>query len=426
MKESGNNKPNTHTDWESASSWFGERQNDRINTSGGRYSHENQQRVLRENTPGSKKERNEVSRINSDINSVSRVNTGGGNVPSAKRNASKKTSAKGKSSRHRVNRNSGKSNDELRREHAEKTRKKRKRRIIEWFVFTALIFVAVFIVASLTVLFHIEEINVEGETRYSAEEIIECSGIEKGDNLWLTLTSDVYERLSYSLPYIGSVKIKRSIPSGITVIAEEAVPEYAVKNGKSFIIVDKNDKVLELKSKKSGKIPIISGVDASASEAGRKLKSDAYENYSTAKEIIKQANENSIAITSVNVKDANNISAVCIGKIRLDFGSASQLSEKLKMANEVISKLKSEGSLSEGVINLKSTTKAFYRDGSIDETEPTSEKIKETRPSDSEETQTDINNTSQPTEKVSENTTESESTTKSDSSIPAPPAQRPE
>lgn len=409
MKKSGNNRSNTHTDWESASSWFGERQNDRINTAGGRYSRENEKGLSGERA---QRERTEPERRAPVKN---RNSTKPANPSSSKKSTAKKAEIRGISSYRAKNRNSGKSNDELRREHAEKTRKKRKHRIIGWFILTALIFVAMFIVASLTVLFHIEEINVEGDTRYSREEIIECSGIEAGDNLWRTLTSDVYERLSYSLPYIGKVKIKRNIPSSITIVTEEAVPEYALRNGKRFIIVDANDKVLELKAKKSGKVPIVEGVDASLSEEGRKLVSDAYESYSTAKEIIEKAKENSIELSKIKVQDTNDISAVCEKKIRLDIGSASQLDEKLKMANEVISKLRSEGSLGEGIINLKSATKAFYRDGYIEETEPVKEKKKEKTSSDKK--QTGENSTSENRAEVKE---------KNSSDIPAPPSQRPE
>lgn len=368
MKESEKN--NTHTDWQSASSWFGERQNDRINTSAGKYS----ERKVQEG-------RREAQRPNSSAS----PNRSGHTSSSAGRPAEKKTAGqqnirtkvKTASSVSRKNRDSGKSKDELRLEYAEKTRKRRKRKIIEWFVFTALIFAAIFVAASLTVLFHIENISVEGDTRYTAEEIIEASNVKTGDNLWRTSTKTVSGNVSTKLPYVLNVKLQRKIPSGLTLVVKETSPAYAVRNSKRYTLIDEYDKVLEIKAKKTAGSLIIMGINVSDSQTeGHKLETELYENYSAAKNIFKSAEDNGIKLVKISVKDLNNISAVTSKKIRLDIGSSGQLDEKMKMAGEVIDKLTEENSLSEGAINLKSATKAFYKEGSSKITEATEENSK--------------------------------------------------
>lgn len=369
MKENDNNRPNS-SDWRSASDWFSQKQNERINTSHGLNDPESRNAYLRE------QERRRMSESEPYMPYEERPVRREARQPEITKAKGRDSKKKRKEKRRfdefsRKNRNSGKSKDELRREYAEKTRKRRKRRIAEWFIFTALIFAAIFVVASLTVLFPIEEITVQGDTRYSAEEIIEASGVETGDNLWRTSASAVSGKVSTELPYVGSVKLSRTIPSAMTFIVEETSPAYAVKNGKRYILIDEQGKILELRAKKSGKTIIFEGLKLVNAQAGHKIEPEIPETYQTAKEILQCASENNIKLKSVNVGDTNNISAVCNKKIRLDLGAATQLSEKMKMANEVILKLKEEGSLNEGVINLKSTTKAFYKDGPIKEPETT-------------------------------------------------------
>lgn len=381
------NEKNSSGGWESASDWFNQRQNERINTSRGRYDPRN--------TPSPERERINRSGETKAARpaDTSRRTADSGNVRSRQNKQPAANSKKGVKGSVRVAKNGGsdKSKDELRREYAEKTRKRRKRRIVEWFAFTAMIFVAIFIVLSLTVLFNIKEIEVEGDTRYTAEQIIEASGIKNGDNLWRTATSEVSKSVSTALPYIGSVSLSRKIPSTVVIIPEETSPEYAIANEKRYVLVDKSDKVLEAKAKKSGGLPVLEGLKAQQIKEGYVFEAEVPENYQAAKYIFGVCADNGIKVKKLNMKDQNDIFAVCDEKVRLDFGSATQIDEKIQMANEVMTKLREEGSLREGVINLKSTTKAFYKDGPIETT------------------------TEKPTEKTQSQTHESTDTAASDS-----------
>lgn len=353
--------------------------------------------------------------------------------------------------------NSGKSNDELRREFAEKTRKRRKRRVHERSALIVLLFAAILTAASLTILFRINEIQVEGETRYSYEEIVSSSGIEMGDNLWRTLFSDSTEKnVSTALPYIGKVKMSYKIPSTLILQPQETTPVYALKKGKRYILVDESDKVLELNSKTPSKSVVIAGVSTAGSAEGMKLSKSTSEKYETAKGIFLCSSDSGIKLKSINVSDLNNIFAVCDKKIRLDFGSSTNIEEKIKMAHEVMNELEAEGSLNEGVINLKSLAKAFYKEGSADApattlrpteavpvtdengNEVTSEASLTTDPGTTAEstlvpTESTTESMSQSAESVTESTTAaSELATQgttagftSGDSIPEPPAQRP-
>lgn len=411
MKNNGNNKSSTNTDWSSASSWFSEKQNGRINTSAGRYD------------TGSRAPKNERSEsVYPERHRETTAKTGSNTKGAGKATQKKKKAVEIRPLPSFQKKQSvSKSKDELRLEHAEKTRKRRKRRIIEWFIFTALIFAVIFVVASLTVLFHIEEIGVEGESRYSQEQIIEASGVKNGDNLWRTMTGDVSENVSTALPYIGRVKLSRKIPSRLILVVEETAPEYALRSSKAYTLVDAYGKVLELGVKKSGGCIIVDNLSLSEAQPGKRLVAENPESYDIIKDIVECADKNGIKITEINTGDTNNICALCSEKLRLDFGSATQLSEKMKMANEVISKLREEDSLNEGTINLKSTTKAFYKEGSASLTGPVKSEKKKSGKNKSK-------NAEEVTDKAKEAETQAPASGKtvSGENIPEPPSERPQ
>lgn len=270
------------------------------------------------------------------------------------------------------------SNDERRKAYAEKARKKRKRNVIKALFFTVVIAAAILTALSLTVLFKIETITVSGDTRYFQKQIIEASGVSLGDNLWRTTSGNVTQTLSASLPYVGSVHVVRNIPSGVELEITEALPVYSIEKSKKYILLDGNDKVLEEKSEKKGDTILLKGIDLLNTKPGTTLTVKSPESLAAAKDIIARASENGLKLTEINVTDINLISAVYNGKIKLDFGSESDMESKLKMAKEIIAKLEEENNKSEGTINLKSVTKAFFKEGTISTTKSTSKKNNKT------------------------------------------------
>lgn len=268
------------------------------------------------------------------------------------------------------------SNDERRRAYAKKARKKRKRNVIKALLFTVIIAAAILVSLSLTVLFKIESITVSGDIMYTDEQIIESSGVELGDNLWRTTSKNVTAELSTSLPYVGSVKVKRTIPSTIELEVTQAVPTYSIEKSKKYILLDENNKVLEEKAEKKGDTIQIKGIDLLNTKPGTVLTVKSPESLNAAKDIVSKAEANGIKLTEVDVSDINLLSAVYNGKIRLDFGSESDMDEKLKMAKEIITKLEDENSKQEGTINLKSVTKAFFKNEEINTTAATTKKNK--------------------------------------------------
>ena len=109
----------------------------------------------------------------------------------------------------------------------------------------SLIIILVVVAAGSAVFFRVEEITVEGEGRYTADEIIAASGVEQGDDLFLIDRAGTAQKIYTALPYVESVSIHRSLPDGLVIRVTERLPAALVQGGEGWWIIDKMGMVLE-------------------------------------------------------------------------------------------------------------------------------------------------------------------------------------
>lgn len=105
-----------------------------------------------------------------------------------------------------------------------KETKYRKRRTSILCGILAVLVSAVAVVTACTVFFRVESVAVEGNERYSAEEILAAAAIELGSNLPLTAGELLQDRICTTLPYIESVKVEKHLPTRLVLVVKEAPP----------------------------------------------------------------------------------------------------------------------------------------------------------------------------------------------------------
>ena len=102
-----------------------------------------------------------------------------------------------------------------------RTRRRGRGRFGLLFKVLCLLALVVALTAGATVFFRVEVVSVEGNQRYTREEIAEVAGIQQGDNLYAWNKFQVAERLLQTLPYIGEVSIRRVLPSTVVITVSE-------------------------------------------------------------------------------------------------------------------------------------------------------------------------------------------------------------
>lgn len=103
------------------------------------------------------------------------------------------------------------------------------------------------VVGGSIVFFRVETVEVEGNGRYTSQEIAAVTGIEQGDNMFLLNKYEIIDRLEQELTYLDRVVIRRSLPSTIRITVTECTVAASVwdEGTQEWWLVSAGGKLLE-------------------------------------------------------------------------------------------------------------------------------------------------------------------------------------
>lgn len=122
--------------------------------------------------------------------------------------------------------------------------KKRVRRII-FYTGLFLIVTTVFLLVAFAVFFKVRTINVIGNSRYSLDDINKVLPVKLNANLYSFRADDVELIIKKELPYVGSVKVTRTIPSTLNIEIVEATPAMYINIGNDYYLLSSELRVLD-------------------------------------------------------------------------------------------------------------------------------------------------------------------------------------
>jgi cell division protein FtsQ len=125
---------------------------------------------------------------------------------------------------------------------AQPARKRKKRSAL--FAPVAFLLVCTALVLALSVFFRVSNVEVEGNARYSEEEIIAASGIEQGDNLFFVNRFAAMSRINAKLPYIETAEINLKMPNRLKITVTESVAVACVGAEDGTWAIDRSCKLL--------------------------------------------------------------------------------------------------------------------------------------------------------------------------------------
>lgn len=137
------------------------------------------------------------------------------------------------------------------------------------YLFISAVIITTIFTLSMMLIFKIKYITVNGNISYSSSEIINKSAIFQGENLILCNSYRAIQLIEQELPFIGSVEIKKKIPSTLEINVTETLPLAVIKlqNG-TFALIDKNCKVLDLTDQITADLSLIKGVTIDSVKTG--------------------------------------------------------------------------------------------------------------------------------------------------------------
>lgn len=190
-------------------------------------------------------------------------------------------------------------------------KEKRKQRIKAFIkgMIAVTIIIGAMLALSLSPLFKLEKIEVEGNSKVTNEEIINLSKIQKGNNIFLVNNNSVINKIKEN-SYIENVKIKKLLPDRIVIEVEERQATYALKYEEKYIYINNQGYILEI-AESTNNLPQILSYRTSIDKikVGGRLSEEDLELLGTVLKIMEAANNNGIGnlITSIDIANKNDI-----------------------------------------------------------------------------------------------------------------------
>ena len=259
-------------------------------------------------------------------------------------------------------------------------RKKNRRKKLIIRATLCAIFLIAGVILALTMFFNISEITVTGDTVYSVDDIIEKSGVQIGDNLIFVSKNKINEQIATELPYVGSVKIKRHLPTSLELIITKTDAVYAVVINGYYTLLDENGKVLEKDLEYVGENIILLNLGEEISAETGKTITTSDEVYLEKLFSVRSAYvECGIEdITAIDLSDVYDIKLVYQGRITIELGETNKenLSKKLALGKAALETQNEENMLYRGTINLSVDGKGYWaEETSTTEPPPTEEAV---------------------------------------------------
>ncbi len=228
-------------------------------------------------------------------------------------------------------------------------RKKRGARKAFSAIFVLLIVTVIGMVLSLTVFFKIENVMVTGNAVYSEKELINASGVNKGDNLFLTTTKNVSKNLGNRYPFVEGVNLKRVLPGTLKIEIVEAVEKFCYQTGDKFYSVSEKGKVLEVYSDCPAGLILIRTSSVTEIEVGEYISfSDETENMYFTK-LVQTLDKYNISVTRIDASNALSLTVRVDNRFDVNFGSIVDIEGKIAHLSKMMEKIESTKT---GTINL--------------------------------------------------------------------------
>lgn len=183
----------------------------------------------------------------------------------------------------------------------DKNAKKRKKRMNPFFKpAIAAAVLAVLLLFSMSPLFTVKSFVVTGNKYYLKNEILTMGNCKTGGNIfWDTDCADIKKRLEQDA-YMESVKVKRLLPSTVSIELSERAQLAAIVYGEKFVVIDGNGIVLR-KTEVEPEITILRGLTISRLEMGEIIEVEEKVRLRQILELLETARANDMYFKKISV-----------------------------------------------------------------------------------------------------------------------------
>jgi len=112
------------------------------------------------------------------------------------------------------------------------------------YIAIGVILITLMTIIGMSAFLRTKDIIVEGASMYSAEEIVESSGLSAGDNLILLNSQNVSQRIREELPFVSIAEVSRRLPDKVLIRITESEAIATVTYAGEIYVIDSAARVL--------------------------------------------------------------------------------------------------------------------------------------------------------------------------------------
>jgi len=113
------------------------------------------------------------------------------------------------------------------------------------YIALGVVLIAVMTIAGTSAFMKTNGFIVTGASAYTAEEVVEASGISIGDNLLFINSQAASQSIREALPFISSVEITRRLPDTVNIVITESIAVAYIHFAGDYYIIDSSGRVLD-------------------------------------------------------------------------------------------------------------------------------------------------------------------------------------
>lgn len=206
------------------------------------------------------------------------------------------------------------------------------------------VLIVVAIIFIMSVAFRVNDIQVVGNSHYSAQEIINAIEIEQGDNLFFFDRFAAITRVFAKLPYVKEVAMERALPDKVIITVTETSAVAYIELGTELWTMDEKCKILgkAAEGEESGLIPV-TGLNPGTLLINETLvlADNDERTVNFLKDILYQITERGISylIKKIDMSQTNNVVLTYGDRFTVRLGDPYATEHKFSMVQSAVSRL---------------------------------------------------------------------------------------
>lgn len=210
------------------------------------------------------------------------------------------------------------------------------------------------------VFFRVRTFEVEGNVRYSLEEISEASGLSEGDILMGVNKTSTASRLLVKLPYLEEVVIEKALPGTIRFTVKECTAAAMVASEFStYWLINEEGKLLEEidapDESSDSAYPLINGAVLTMPFGGETAEFDDTSKGTLAMELLSAVIDTGLSgkVSEINVENGASAYLIYEDRLEVRLGDGSDAAYKLQYLKAVVGEI---GTEQKGALDLSFST----------------------------------------------------------------------